>query len=68
MPQIILWKTITISFYDGSEMMNIAIITGASSGIGKEFARQMDSIFSNIDEQKVRDAVLSWHNEERYNV
>ena len=24
--------------------------------------------FSNIDEQKVRDAVLSWHNEERYNV
>ena len=24
--------------------------------------------FSNIDEQKIRDAILSWHNEERYNV
>ena len=24
--------------------------------------------FSNIDEQKVRDAILSWHNDERYNV
>lgn len=30
--------------------MNIAIITGASSGIGLEFARQMDGHFSNIDE------------------
>lgn len=30
--------------------MNIIIITGASSGIGKEFALQMDSCFSNIDE------------------
>lgn len=30
--------------------MNIIIITGASSGIGMEFARQMDDYFSNIDE------------------
>lgn len=30
--------------------MNIIIITGASSGIGKEFARQMDNHFSTIDE------------------
>lgn len=30
--------------------MNIIIITGASSGIGREFARQMDYYFSNIDE------------------
>ncbi len=30
--------------------MNIIIITGASSGIGREFARQMDDYFTNIDE------------------
>ena len=30
--------------------MNIAIITGASSGLGHEFAFQMDNIFHNIDE------------------
>lgn len=30
--------------------MNIIIITGASSGIGMEFALQMDKHFSNIDE------------------
>lgn len=30
--------------------MNIIIITGASSGIGREFALQMDSKFGNIDE------------------
>lgn len=30
--------------------MNIILITGASSGIGREFARQMDAHFSNIDE------------------
>lgn len=30
--------------------MNVVIITGASSGIGLEFALQMDSYFSNIDE------------------
>lgn len=30
--------------------MNIVIITGASSGIGQEFAIQLDSIFSNMDE------------------
>ncbi len=30
--------------------MNIVIITGASSGIGREFARKMDAYFSNIDE------------------
>lgn len=31
-------------------MKNIIIITGASSGIGMEFARQMDGYFTNIDE------------------
>ncbi len=30
--------------------MNIIVITGASSGIGREFALQMDAHFSNIDE------------------
>lgn len=30
--------------------MNIILITGASSGIGREFALQMDDYFSNIDE------------------
>lgn len=30
--------------------MNIVIITGASSGIGKEFARRMDLSFDSIDE------------------
>lgn len=30
--------------------MNIFLITGASSGIGREFALQLDSAFSNIDE------------------
>jgi len=30
--------------------MNVIIITGASSGIGREFALQMDTAFSNIDE------------------
>lgn len=30
--------------------MNIVVITGASSGIGLEFARQMDSHFKNIEE------------------
>lgn len=30
--------------------MNIILITGASSGIGREFAKQMDAIFGNIDE------------------
>lgn len=30
--------------------MNVIVITGASSGIGKEFAYQMDRYFTNIDE------------------
>ncbi len=30
--------------------MNIAIITGASSGIGEEFARQIDQYYKGIDE------------------
>ncbi len=30
--------------------MNVVIITGASSGIGREFALQMDQYFTNIDE------------------
>ena len=29
--------------------MKIALITGASSGIGREFVLQMDAVFSNID-------------------
>ena len=31
-------------------MKNIIIITGASSGIGQEFALQIDTAFSNVDE------------------
>ena len=30
--------------------MNVIVITGASSGMGMEFARQMDMAFSNVDE------------------
>ena len=30
--------------------MNIILITGASSGIGVEFALQLDNVFQNIDE------------------
>lgn len=30
--------------------MNIAVITGASSGLGQEFAIQIDSLFHNLDE------------------
>lgn len=30
--------------------MNVIVITGASSGIGMEFAMQMDNYFSNVDE------------------
>lgn len=30
--------------------MNIAVITGASSGIGREFAMQMDAMFHKMDE------------------
>ena len=30
--------------------MNIIIITGASSGMGLEFALQLDAIFDTIDE------------------
>ena len=30
--------------------MNVIVITGASSGIGMEFAMQMDDYFSNVDE------------------
>ena len=30
--------------------MNIAIITGASSGMGMEYVRQLDHYFRNIDE------------------
>lgn len=31
-------------------MMNVVIITGASSGMGTEFALQLDSVFDSIDE------------------
>lgn len=30
--------------------MNIILITGASSGMGVEFALQLDNVFHNIDE------------------
>ena len=30
--------------------MNIAVITGASSGLGREFVRQIDSIYTHLDE------------------
>lgn len=30
--------------------MNVIVITGASSGIGMEFALEMDNYFSNVDE------------------
>ena len=30
--------------------MNIILITGASSGMGVEFALQLDNVFKNIDE------------------
>lgn len=32
------------------EKMNVIVITGASSGIGMEFAMQMDDYFTNVDE------------------
>lgn len=35
---------------EGERDMNIIIITGASSGIGREFAQQLDYSFNNIDE------------------
>ena len=38
------------SFQKGSEFMNIIAVTGASSGIGREFLLQLDQHFSNIDE------------------
>ena len=31
--------------------MNVIIITGASSGMGAEFALQLDHIFDSIDEK-----------------
>ena len=30
--------------------MNIILITGASSGIGLEFALQLDNVFTKVDE------------------
>ena len=30
--------------------MHIAIVTGASSGIGREFARQIPRLYRNLDE------------------
>ncbi len=30
--------------------MNIAVITGASSGLGREFVRQIDSMYTHLDE------------------
>ena len=53
--------------------MNVIIITGASSGIGLEFARKMDSYFSNIDEfwlaarreDKLREASEGLHHKTR---
>ena len=34
----------------GETIMNIAIITGASSGMGMEFARQLDNSLHKTDE------------------
>lgn len=31
-------------------MMNIAIVTGASSGLGREFAKQVDGLYTKLDE------------------
>ena len=31
-------------------MMKIALITGASSGLGREFARQIPKLYQNLDE------------------
>ena len=36
--------------------MNIIMITGASSGMGLEFALQLDNVFDSIDEKKRRNA------------
>ncbi len=33
-----------------SDRMRIAIVTGASSGMGREFARQIDYLYKNLDE------------------
>ena len=41
---VICWKN-----RKGERDMNIAIITGASSGIGKEFALQLDAGLYTID-------------------
>lgn len=38
------------SIRKGIKSMNVVVITGASSGIGREFALQMDSYFPHIDE------------------
>ena len=41
--------------------MNVIVITGASSGIGREFALQMDPFFTNIDEFWLwPEAKISW--------
>ena len=41
--------------------MNIIIITGASSGMGLEFALQLDEIFDSIDEiWSTRQECLTW--------
>ncbi len=53
--------------------MNVIIITGASSGIGKEFAHQMDQYFTNIDEfwlisrnrQKLEEVAANMHHKTR---
>ena len=39
-----------------------------SQKVSKSNLPHLSDNFSNIDEQKIRDAILSWHNEERYNV
>ena len=33
--------------------MRIAIVTGASSGIGKEFARQIAQLYNKLDRKSV---------------
>ena len=42
--------------------------TKTTSTISSTKLPHLSDNFSNIDEQKVRNAILSWHNDERYNV
>lgn len=49
-PQVDIRDILPMGSLPERKTMNIVLITGASSGIGREFARQMDAYFTNIDE------------------